>query len=398
MTALVSATTSSSTTDLVARPGSHRVTFSGDRATVHDLELFVGWDNRIDDAGDKKIRKYDRDGISRVVRQTQEFIKRGQHPQLIPGHNGDDDAEHKPAIGTFMSIRGRDINGVPGIVGDVEMRVSDFEHYLKSNAYPRRSAEIWPDGYMSEVALLGSETPARPLPDTHFGRAESQATAERFSRQFAPAQFQTEAHPGPGNTYIPDNSDNKKKGKSMADDDKKTDDGNDDLEKMKAKLKAAEDECKDLKAKLAKYQEEDDDKKEENRKLGGEVEKFRREVETLTERNVNLAKDVTREKFTRLLEKDQRAGYPVSGENFSKVLDHILDASKPQAEYDFIKSTWSRSVPVNVTVDQDGVVVGESPETTEKHARAQKAATKRCTTEGKPENYARYFDEELEKE
>jgi hypothetical protein len=46
-----------------------------------------------------------------------------------------------------------------------------FDRLLATNAFPRRSAEIWADqNHLSEVALLGRETPRRPLPDTHFGR------------------------------------------------------------------------------------------------------------------------------------------------------------------------------------------------------------------------------------
>ena len=46
-----------------------------------------------------------------------------------------------------------------------------FDRLIATNAFPRRSAEIWSESnHLSEIALLGRETPRRPLPDTHFAR------------------------------------------------------------------------------------------------------------------------------------------------------------------------------------------------------------------------------------
>ncbi len=160
--------------------GKHRTTTKGDKVTIHGLELFVGFDPAMDDPEDSKIAEYDADRIAEVVARTQAMMGKGQNPKLILGHNGDGDGGVKPAVGDILGVQFQMIDGVPGIVGDVEMNRADFEAYVASNAYPRRSAEIWSDGYMSEVALLGGQTPARHLPDTKYTR--DGLTVTRYDR------------------------------------------------------------------------------------------------------------------------------------------------------------------------------------------------------------------------
>ncbi len=160
---------------------SHRISEHDGKVTIHDLELFVGFDPSIDDEDDERIRKYDADRIAQVVERTQAFMARGQHPRLIPAHNSDDeDAEPMPAIGDIVSLSVSPDNDLL-IIGDVVVPLDIFETKIRNNTYPRRSSEIWRDGYLSEVTLLGSKTPARPLPDTRFKREG--LTRELFFRE-----------------------------------------------------------------------------------------------------------------------------------------------------------------------------------------------------------------------
>jgi hypothetical protein len=168
--------------------GSHRLTFDNGKVTIHDLELFVGFDRVFDSGDDDRIKKYDADHVRHVVAATAKYIRRGQRPKLILGHNKAGDAGDRPAIGDVLDVRFEDMLGVPGIVGDVEMLAEDFETYVKPNRYPRRSAEIWPDGFLSEVALLGSTTPARPVPDTKFAR-NPRPGVETFAREARTVRF-----------------------------------------------------------------------------------------------------------------------------------------------------------------------------------------------------------------
>ncbi|MEE8130178.1 MAG: hypothetical protein V3T48_07820, partial [Vicinamibacterales bacterium] len=64
--------------------------------------------------------------------------------KLILGHNADDDSEVKPAIGDVLSVRSGSVAGVAGIFGDVEMSRPDFDQFVGSNRFPRRSeASDW---------------------------------------------------------------------------------------------------------------------------------------------------------------------------------------------------------------------------------------------------------------
>ena len=90
------------------------------------------------------------------------------------------------------------------------MAKKDFDRYLASNRYPRRSAEIWEDGHLSEVALLGRETPARPLRDTKFTRTGEKKVFNR------PTTFAM-VSPGSANTYVPDGSDEQEEYNKMPD-------------------------------------------------------------------------------------------------------------------------------------------------------------------------------------
>jgi hypothetical protein len=93
---------------------------------------------------------------------------RGSRPKLVIEHEKDGKPTRPEAVGDVVSVQYQERNGVGYVVGDVEMPKEAFDLLLASNAYPRRSAEIWKDNHLSEVALLGRDTPRRPLPDTRF--------------------------------------------------------------------------------------------------------------------------------------------------------------------------------------------------------------------------------------
>jgi len=173
--------------------GSHRTTTMPDgKIVVHDVELFLGYDPDFD-SPDDPVAKYTPQKIRDIVARTTQYMERGQLPKLIGKHNDENDPEPRPAIGDIISIRVAP-NDARLIIGDIEMQADDFETYLASNKYPRRSAEIWgSDGYLSEVALLGSQTPARPIADTKF--AKGNPPRERFSRVM-PSRSRRPSPPG----------------------------------------------------------------------------------------------------------------------------------------------------------------------------------------------------------
>ena len=376
--------------------GSHRVTrLENERVVVHDLELFVGYDSKLDE-GNERIQKYDDARIAEIIERTGDFMRRGQNPKLILGHNVEDEAAPiKPSIGDIVKVRARSINGAPGIVGDVEMTLGDFETYLRSNNYPRRSAEIFGDGLLSEVALLGSQTPARPLPDTKFARVDFNSI-ERFSRDVSSETFaeptETPHGPGPGNVMIP--SSIKKRKNEMENED------------MKAKLKAQAEEIEDLKAKLKakhmdddekeKNMDDDDEKEKEKNSALAERDQFKRQVDEATKEVETLRTDLTREKFSRKLDALIADGAHVPAERQKEILDRVAAAAKPEDEFDFFSKMIPRGSVGVIFPTEDGAVPNpaDSDVTPEEEDRFSLAAQNRALAEGAPEKFATYYDEE----
>lgn len=373
--------------------GSHKVTrLENGRILIHNLELFVGFDPTVD-SDNGRIKKFDAGKIERIVSHTTEIMRRGQNPKLILGHNVEDEmAPLKPSIGDIVRIRMKSIHGAPGIVGDVEMDIFDFDSLLRKNQYPRRSAEILGGILLSEVALLGSQTPGRPLPDTKFAANDYQEV-ERFCRDVPTEAFAeptaTPHGPGPGNVLIP--SSIKKKGSDMPDEDKD----------MKAKLKAAMDEIGELKKKLKDKNEADDEDKEKNAEEDEKKEKEKNaaveEREKFFEKRIDgLENQLTREKYARRLDTLVTQGSRLSKERYDEILDRVSAAKDPEKEFEF----FSKMIPrghVGVDFDTENFAMQESldPEMTdEEEERFGKAAQVRCLAERKPEMFSAYFEEE----
>ena len=225
-----------------SRMPSHKVTPGDGAVTIHDLEVFCAYDPRIDGDSDEELSQFDNERVRSIVEGTLKYMAKGSMPRLVVMHERDGQ-EPKSSVGRFTKLRYEERDGVGYIVGDCEVERSVFEKLLATNAFPRRSAEIWPEqNHLSEVALLGRETPRRPLPDTHFTRA---GQAVRFARSL---RFDMGTVGGGLSTYVPTDKDT-----HMADD----------LHKEVAALKAAMDEMKDaMKRAFAADEAKDGDKEE----------------------------------------------------------------------------------------------------------------------------------------
>lgn len=397
---------------------SHRVTRNNGKIVIHALELFVGFDPSIDDEDDEKMRKYDADKIAQVVARTQAYMGKGQNPKLILGHNpDDDDGTVRPTIGDIVSVVAQEINGIPGIVGDVEMSADVFATTIGTNSFPRRSSEIWSDGYLSEVALLGSQTPARPIPDTKFMR--DGLTLESFARHLPVVQFAEGAamlDPGPTNVSIPRSS-------TMADH------KDDDMDQLKAKLKAAEDERDELKNKLSRFAEHDDENDDKDKDKNArqttvkgkaamrtmEIERddFSRQLEEQKRLTIDLRQNFLAERFNSKLEQMQMQGYRLGDASMkAALLRKIIAAGEGEddvaaaqaacdADLEFRKQYMSKD-PTGLRIDQSQARTGLPGDQQEKYDRDKSAgerARDRCVMEGTsdPATYQVYLKEELQK-
>ena len=395
--------------------GSHRTSQSNGKITLHALELFVGFDPSIDDADDDKMKQYTAKKIAQVVERTQAYMDKGQNPKLILGHNpDDDDGTVRPAIGDIVSVKAVDINGVPGIVGDIEMSFAVFDANIRTNKFPRRSAEIWSDGYLSEVALLGSQTPARPLPDTKF--VKDGLTRESFARHLPVVQFAAPVssmnEPGPTNVFIPGST-------TMPDDDKTSE-----LDDLKAKLKAAHEELASLKSKSAAHDhddDEDDEKMKNTRKKGKsflrttEIERddFARQLSEQKVLVTDLRQNFLVERFNAKLNEMQANGYRLGdGAQKAALLREIVGSADENSDLDtaqkaceaklsFMKQYIAKD-PVGLHIDQSQArqgLTGDAQEQFDREAQAADRARDRCVQEqtADPAKFKAYLAEEMQK-
>lgn len=378
-------------------PPSHVIEQFDGKVKIMDLELFVGYDPDIDD--DDHFKKYDEEKIRQILARTAQYVSRGQHPRMILGHNSDENVDEvRPAIGEITNIRFAMIAGTPGIIADPVMSADDFTFYLQSNKYPRRSAEIWKDGFLSEVSLLGSDTPARPLPDTRFSKVKMAGSEpERFSRTYAACQFSQEQ-----NNMADEKDKGKAKAKATADDDT--------VEKLKSRMQELEEENEDLKAQLkakAEHDDEDDKEKAEEkekdknarRDAESERDTFKREAEGLRKRIEVIEKDTKHDKCEAALELMARDGYQLGDESRrSELLTRLEASDDPGKEVDFLKSIMARN-PIGVIVDTRGVIIStDSNKSIDQQTAAANKARERCAREGKRDavTFKAYYEEELE--
>ena len=183
---------------------SHRISNDGNKVVIHDLEVFCAYSKKIDGDTDDDLKKFDNDRVRTIVENTNRHMSMGSATRLVVMHEKDGD-EPKSSVGRFTKISYQERNGVGFIVGDCEVERTVFDKLLATNAFPRRSAEIWQDqNHLSEVALLGRETPRRPLPDTNFNRSGELVT---FAR---PLRFDMGTVGGGLSTFIPDTKGTKK--------------------------------------------------------------------------------------------------------------------------------------------------------------------------------------------
>lgn len=361
--------------------GSHRTSFRDERVIIHDLELFSGFDPSIDTGEDEHIAAMDESAIDDIIIRTQQFMDRGQNPKMVVRH---DDSPTNPApdrsVGDIVRIEKKLINGVPFIVGDVEMDRSDFDQLIGSNAFPRRSAEIWQDGFMSEVALLGRQTPRRPLPDTKFSSDEKRGQRACFTRECPRVEFQT--NPGAGTVSPPRTEDD-----DMADDK----DMMKQISEMEDEIKRLKDENAKLSEKLKKMQNDRQGDKMTTDDLAAERDKYQRNAEALQQRVATLERDGYKQRLYSEINGGLRVANP------EEIVNRIMSADNPDAEFKFITENFTRD-PINVKLNAASArPVGPSKLSPEDEAKAARLAQTRANKEGDPSLYKTFYAEELSK-
>jgi hypothetical protein len=342
--------------------GSHLIEEKDGKVVIKRLELFAGFDPTIDDGSDEEIRKFNRSKVRKIVERTKAFIARRQHPKLVVLHGQEDHSEPKEAVGSVIDIELEDRNGVPFIVGDVEMSREDFDSYIASNKFARRSAEIWSDDHMSEIALLGRDTPRRPLPDTRFAKQGDKIVFSMHASRF-------EAAPGAGNVFVPGAAIRKKESSMDEAKDPKSD-GKEEMAKMMAEMKADIEKLKEEhrksynacgKTENEKDEDEDEDEDDDvhvdidshnegkkKKSVNAKIE-FSREKTKFEKRIAALEGALAKERFSRDLDSMESEGYAIAASR-DEMLEELVSSGDPARKIQFWRDNFRRD-PIGVRVD-----------------------------------------------
>ena len=391
---------------------SHAITENGKNVVIHDLEVFCAYDPAIDGDTDPELQKFDNDRVRDIVESTRRYMSKGSMPRLVVMHERDGN-EPKSSVGRFVDIRYEERDGVGYIVGDCEVERPVFDRLLATNAFPRRSAEIWSEqNHLSEVALLGRETPRRPLPDTHFTR---RGEVIRFSRAL---RFDMGTVGGGLSTFVPST-----KEKNMAMDyDKEIAALKASMDEMKSMMKKqfGEGESEEKKDEMAaddmlteqfaeeagegdgvhididSHEEEGEEKETEMAMFPasrrGSVDTFaiRRENARMKRELSELRAEFSKEKFGRELDLMEQEGYRIPASQRPRLIAELTASRDPAAVIESWRELFSRD-PIGVRIDMSRATVPSGDIDTRQISDLVRQFA------GKPEEYAKAINSRINK-
>ena len=347
---------------------SHTVAEDGDKVMIERVELFMAFDPAIDDGeADPELKRFNNQRLRDIVASTRKHMARGSFPRLVIMHEKDG-KEPKSAVGRFPTISYEERDGIGYIVGDMEVNRNIFDAYIATNAFPRRSAEIWSgSNHLSEVALLGRETPRRPLPDTHFTRKGEKITCSKSNHDLVGVG-------GGLNTFVPTTT---KEEASMA----SSDDMREELEAMKCAISELSDRMKKKFADDSDDKDEmaadDDEMKDEMAEEDGQVHidieshdveagededeaesvvasrstyALRSENARLKSRFARLEAELKREKFEREVEIMEQEGYRIPDSQREALVGQLQASRNPVALLESWRDLFARD-PIGTKID-----------------------------------------------
>ena len=392
---------------------SHTVQDDGEKIKIERVELFMAFDPAIDDGeADPELKRFNNERLKSIVRATRAHMARGSFPQVVVMHekNGD---EPKSAVGRIPTINYEERNGIGYIVGDMEVNKPIFDSLIATNAFPRRSAEIWAESnHLSEVALLGRETPRRPLPDTHFAREGKKITCSK-------SNFDLAGVGGGLNTFVPATT---KEEASMA-----SEDYREELEAMKnaigeladmMKKKFGEDESEANKDEMSAKTITDMDYKDENAEdgvhidigshegapdsidLDGEEEEeviasrktaysLRMENARLKSRMSRLESEIKREKFEREINIMEQEGYRIPESQRDNLVASLMTSNDAVGLLESWRDLFARD-PIGTKIDMSRAALPRSVDVSDIDSLVEQFA-------GKPTEFAKAINSRIKK-
>jgi hypothetical protein len=380
---------------------SHTVAEDGDKVMIERVELFMAFDPAIDDGeADPELKRFNNKRLKDIVASTRKHMARGSFPRLVIMHEKDG-KEPKSAVGRFPTISYEERDGIGYIVGDMEVNRDIFDRFIATNAFPRRSAEIWSgSNHLSEVALLGRETPRRPLPDTHFTRKGEKITCSKSNHDLVGAG-------GGLNTFVPTTT---KEEASMA----SSDDMREELEAMKCAISELSDMMKKKFADDSDDKDEmaadDDEMKDEMAEEDGQVHidieshdveageedemedesviasrrstyALRSENARLKSRFARLEAELKREKFEREVEIMEQEGYRIPDSQREALVGQLQASRNPVALLESWRDLFARD-PIGTKIDMSRAALPRGMDIGEVGSLVKQFA-------GKPEEFAK---------
>ena len=364
---------------------SHQVTDNGKNVVIHGLEVFCAYDPAIDGDTDPELAKFDNGRVAEIVDATRRYMAKGSYPRLVVMHEKDGN-EPKSSVGRFTSLRYEERDGVGYIVGDCEVERPVFDRLLATNAFPRRSAEIWADqNHLSEVALLGRETPRRPLPDTHFGRSGEPV---RFARSL---RFDMGTVGGGLSTFVPEAKDTNmamnyekeiaqmkcdmdemksmmKKHFGEGEDEKKEEMAADEM--LTEQFAEGEDEKEEMGELTIQHEDEEDDAMFPASRPGrADVFAIRRENVTLRRELESIKAEMRREKFGREIDLMEHEGYRIPATMRPRLLAELESSRDPASTIEGWRELFQRD-PMGVRIDMSRATTGASADLDAKEVSA----------------------------
>ncbi len=348
----------------VNQKASHEVVEDDDKVVLRGVELFMAFDPAIDDGeADPELKRFDNKRLKKIVAATGKHMARGSYPRIVIMHEKDG-KEPKSAVGRIPQLRYEERDGVGYIVGDMEVGRDIFDRLIATNAFPRRSAEIWSESdHLSEVALLGRETPRRPLPDTHFARRGERITFSKSNHDlagvggglntFVPALNKEEAAMASDNDIreeleamkcaISDLSAMmKKKFADEGDKEEMAEDGDDEV------VMAEEGEEKDEMGELTITHEDEEEAEEviASKSSYG----LRARMARIERENAALKAELTREKFAREIEIMEQEGYRIPDTQRDALVGQLQASRDPVSLLESWRELFARD-PIGTKID-----------------------------------------------
>ena len=151
-----------------------------------------------------------------------------------------------------------------------------------------------------------------------------------------------------------------------------------------------------IKADATRFQRTAEARDQQARSAEGDRESFERELQRAKGDIAAMKSQLRKEQYGRKVEDLVKLGYQIDPGRLPEMVDRIVAAPDPEAEFLYTKSLLHRD-PIGHRIDQRYTVAGavDASQSQERDQLASEMARDRCVAEGKSDNFAKYHAEAL---